>query len=103
MYISRLSFSTVPGKGREAAEALKVLARLIVETGGAPPRILRTQFASLGEADIQLEQAVDSLGALESQIGMVASHPEFQRWSQEFSPLLNRSPKREIFEVAGEG
>src|SRR5438874_13535889 len=98
MYVSRLSFSTVPGKGHEATESLKKLAELIAATGKRP-RILRTHYASLGEADIQLEQEVESLAALETQIGEVAENPEFQRWSASFSTLLTRSPKREIFEV----
>jgi hypothetical protein len=99
MYISRLSFSTIPGKGHQATEALQKLVELIVAGGGKRPRVLRTHYASLGEADLQLEQEVESLAALETQIGQVTDNPEFQRWSRDFSALLTRSPKREIFEV----
>src|SRR5579862_9103784 len=99
MYISRLMFNTVPGKGPEACEQLKTLAHFIHEKTGVQPRILRTHFSSLGEADLALEQDVDSMDTLEGQIRTMAQSPDFRSWSEGFSPLLLRSPKREVFEV----
>jgi hypothetical protein len=99
MYVSRLMFNTVPGKGPEACEQLKTLAHFINDKTGAQPRILRTHFCSLGEADLALEQDVSSLDELESQIKKVAQSPDFRSWSEGFSPLLSSSPKREVFEV----
>ena len=99
MYVSRLSFSTIPGKGHLATEQLKQLVELIANGSGSRPRVLRTHFASLGEADIQLEQEFKSLAELETQLERVTANGEFRKWSEGFSELLLRSPQREIFEV----
>ncbi|MCL6647062.1 MAG: hypothetical protein K6U89_01840 [Chloroflexi bacterium] len=102
MYLSRLSFSVLPGKGREAAEALKTLAALVAAHGGGPTRILQAHFASPEAADLQFEQEVASVAELEAQVRQIAALPEFQQWSASFSLLLSRTPKREVFTVVAE-
>jgi hypothetical protein len=99
MYVSRLSFSTVPGKGHQAGEELHKLAGMITNITGARPRVLRTHFGSLGEADFQLEQDIGSLGDLEKGLHDVSANPDFRAWSEGFSSLLLRSPQREVLEV----
>jgi hypothetical protein len=99
MYVSRLSFSTIPGKGHLATEQLQSLVELIAKAGSSRPRVLRTHFASLGEADIQLEQEFKTLSDLETQLQKVTDNEQFRQWSESFSQLLLRSPQREIFEV----
>lgn len=99
MYVSRLSFCTVPGKGHEASEQLRTLVELIAQRTGSRPRVLRTHFASLGEADFQLEQEIGSLAELEQGLSSVTANEEFRRWSEGFSTLLLRSPQREVLEI----
>jgi hypothetical protein len=99
MYVSRLCFSTIPGKGHVACDELTKLVSIIQKDTGARPRVLRTHFGSLGEADLQLEQDVTSMDEFENQLRTVTNDPEFRAWSDGFSKLLQRSPKREIFEV----
>jgi hypothetical protein len=99
MFVSRLSFSTVPGKGHIASDELHKLAQIIKTNTGAKPRVLRTHFGSLGEADLQIEQEVASMAELESQLQQVTGNAEFRSWSEGFSKLLLRSPQREILEV----
>jgi|SRR5579862_6526293 len=99
MYVSRLVFNTVPGKGPEACEQLKTLAHFIEDKCGTRPRILRTHFASMGEGDLMLEQDCDTMDHLEMQIKKVAQSQDFQSWSEGFSPLLLRAPKREVLEI----
>ena len=65
---------------------------------GSRARVLRTHFASLGEADFELEQDIASLADLEKSLHGVTNNADFRRWSEGFSKLLLRSPKREIFE-----
>ena len=99
MYLSRLSFSTIPGKGHQASDELQKLAGMIQNITGSRPRVLRTHFGSLGEADFQLEQEIGSLGELEQGLHTVSANPDFRAWSEGFSTLLLRSPQREILEV----
>ena len=100
MYVSRLSFSTLPGRGHDAAQALGTLASLVRKGDGAGNvRVLRTHFGSLGEADFELEQDFDNLSDFESSLHNISSDANFRTWSDEFSHLLARSPKREILEV----
>ena len=99
MYLSRLSFCTLPGKTHEAAQSLNTLIGLIADGSANRPRVLRASLVSPGGCDLQVEQEVDSLAALESDIQRVAGKPEFQSWSRSFSPLLQGSPKREILEI----
>jgi len=99
MFVSRLSFSTIPGKGHEAAGQLMSLAKTIESVTGTRPRVVRTHFASLGEADFQLEQEVPTLAELETELRAVTANDDFRRWSEGFSKLLLRSPQREILEI----
>jgi len=99
MYVSRLSFSTIPGKGHQAAGELKKLSGMIQSITGSRPRVLRTHFGSLGEADFELEQEIGSLGELEEGLHKVSANPDFRAWSEGFSALLLRSPQREVLEL----
>jgi hypothetical protein len=101
-YISRLPFHALPGKTKEVEHRLTELRSMIIEAGGERCRILRPHFASDGAPDLILEQEVDSLTTLESQISAVTANPEFQVWTTGMSPLLVRSPKREILLVTDE-
>ncbi|MBV9121313.1 MAG: hypothetical protein JOZ39_11455 [Chloroflexi bacterium] len=98
MYVSRLSFNTVPGKGHEAGDRLGELASMIERITGARPRVLRTHFGALGEADFELEQDVATLADLEAGLQRVTANEEFRHWSANFSTLLLRSPQRQILE-----
>ena len=99
MYVSRMPFHVLPGKTSEVEEHLVSLKRMIAEAGGRQVRILRTHFASDGAPDVVLEQEVQDLAELESQIKAVTARPEFQAWSGEMSSLLIRPPKREAYSV----
>ena len=102
MYISRMPFYVVPGKTSEVEERLKTLKQMIDEAGGQRCRILRSHYASDGAPDVVLEQEVEDLGTLESQIRKVTDRQEFQQWSREMSQLLTRTPKREAYLVNGD-
>jgi hypothetical protein len=99
MYVSRLTFHTLPGHTGEVEEQLKSLQQMVAGVGGQHPRVLRSHFASLGAADIVFEQDAEDLGTLERQIEQVATADGFSQWSDRVSPLLAESPKREIYEV----
>lgn len=99
MYLSRLSFHTLPGKTHEVEENLKELGRIIQELGGGTPRILRTHFASLGSEDVVFEQEAPEITALEEQIQRVTESGQFQDWSQRMAGLLREPPKREVYRV----
>ena len=103
MYVSRMPFHVAPGKTTEVEQRLKGLKQMIEGPGGSRCRILRTHFASDGAPDVVLEQEVEELAMLESQIKKVTGLPEFQEWSRDMSPLLVRAPKREAYLVDGEG
>lgn len=100
MYVSRLTFRTMPGHTREVEQELKRLQELVAGAGGARPRVLRSHFASLGAPDVVFEQEAPDLAALDAQIRQVTESPEFQDWSAHMSLLLTESPKREIYELA---
>lgn len=46
MYVSRLTFLTLPGKTGELESELKTLLEIVKGSGGENTRILRTHFAS---------------------------------------------------------
>ena len=96
MYVSRLSFYTRPGHTEEVAQRLRQLAEMIAATGLPRPRVLRVSMASPGAPDLQLEEEIDSLAALERGIEGVTDQEQFQHWSRDISELLLRAPKREI-------
>lgn len=99
MYVSRLTFHTLPGHTGDVEEQLKSLQQMVARAGGEHPRVLRSHFASLGAPDIVFEQDAPDLATLERQIEQVADSDEFHRWTEGVSPLLAESPKREIYDV----
>lgn len=99
VYLSRLTFATLPGHTRQVEEQLRRLRDLVAQAGGTRVRVLRTHFASLGAPDLVFEQEVPDLLALEQEIGDVVTNAAFQALSREISQLLARTPKREVYEV----
>jgi hypothetical protein len=97
MYVSRLTFHTLPGKTHDVEHALHTLRTLVGQAGGGRPRILRNHFASLGAPDVVFEQDAPDLETLETQIKQVTERAEFQQWSQQMSGFLTQSPKREVY------
>jgi len=100
MYISRLTFHTIPGKTGEAETALRKLQEMVVSAGSTKPRILHTHFASLGAPDIVFEQEVEDLASFEGQLRKLTDNKAFQSWTKKMSPLLRESPKRELYLLA---
>lgn len=101
MYISRLTFHTLPGKTHEAEEKLMTLLNWVENAGGLRPRVMRTHFGSLGAPDLIFEQEVEDAGTLESQIKRVTENREFQQWAKQVSALLEQSSKRELYHITG--
>jgi hypothetical protein len=99
MYVSRLTFHTLPGKTEEMEQKLVTLRQWVTEAGGVSPRIMRTHFGSLGAPDLVFEQEVQNLGMLEQQIKKVTEKTEFQQWAQQVSGLLEQSSKRELYQI----
>jgi hypothetical protein len=97
MYVSRLSFYTVPGRTHEVEQELHKLRDLVSAASGARPRILRTHYASLGAPDLVFEQEAPDLAGLEAQISQVTEQAAFQAWTRAVSAMLVQSPKREIY------
>jgi NTP pyrophosphatase (non-canonical NTP hydrolase) len=99
VYLSRLTFATLPGHTRDVEEKLGRLRDLVAQAGGTHVRVLRAHFASLGAPDLVFEQEVPDLQTLEQEIGDVVTRTAFQTLSHEISQLLARTPKREVYEV----
>jgi hypothetical protein len=99
MYVSRLTFHTLPGKTNEVAEELHKLRAMVAQVGGVRPRILRNHFASLGAPDLVFEQEAPDLETLEKQIKQVTDSDDFQEWTGHMSALLAQSSKREVYLV----
>jgi hypothetical protein len=99
MYMSRLSFATLPGHTHQVEDKLRRLRDLVVSSGGTHVRVLRAHFASLGAPDLIFEQEVPDLATLEREIGDVVTKAAFQELSLEISQLLAGAPKREVYEV----
>lgn len=97
MYLSRLSFHTLPGKTHDVEEELKKLLEMVVKGGRTKSRVLRTHFASLGAPDVVFEQEAQDLATLETQIKNVTDSADFQQWTTRISGLLSQSPKREVY------
>ena len=55
MYVSRLTFHTLPGKTYEVEEKLKTLLTWVENAGGVNARIMRTRYGSLGAPDLIFE------------------------------------------------
>ena len=47
MYVSRLTFHTLPGKTQEVERKLMTLRDWVGEAGGLSPRVMRTHYGSL--------------------------------------------------------
>jgi hypothetical protein len=99
VYVSRLTFSTLPGHTGEVEQKLLRLRDLVIQAGGKNVRVLRGHFGSLGAPDVVFEQDVADLATLESEIGSVTGTSSFQTLSHEISSLLARTPKREVYQV----
>ncbi len=100
MYVSRLAFHSLPGRANDVEQALRKLRDMVVATGGNPPRILRTHFASSGAPDVVFEHENPDLASLENQLKRVNENPEFQEWRRQISTILWQAPKREIYVIA---
>ena len=99
MYVSRLTFATLPGRTHDAEEKLRQLRDLVAQAGGQRPRVLRAHFASLSAPDLIFEQEAFDLATLEQEIDAVTSNPQFRILSGEISGLLARTPKREVYQI----
>ena len=99
VYVSRLTFATLPGHTHQVEEKLRRLRDLVAQAGGERVRVLRSHFASLGAPDLIFEQEVPDLAALEREIGSVTGNEEFQALSRDISMLLARTPKREVYQI----
>ena len=99
MFLSRLTFHTLPGKTDVVESKLLTLARWVDQAGGIKPRIMRTHYSSLGAPDLLFEQEVQDPGALEEQIKSVTANQEFHHGAQHVPPLLERSSTRELFKI----
>jgi hypothetical protein len=103
MYVSRLTFHTLPGKTQEAEEKLMTLREWVAHAGGLNPRVLRSHYGSLGAPDLVFEQEVSDPSALEVQIKKVTDNTEFQQWAKQVAGLLEQSSKRELYQIHGFG
>src|SRR5260370_35366876 len=103
MYVSRLTFHTIPCKTGDAEKALRKLQEMVAQAGGPRPRILHTHFASLGAPDIVFEREAEDLSQFEQQLRKLTNNKAFQSWSRKMSPLLRESPKRELYLLAEKG
>ena len=99
MYISRLTFHTLPGKTHEVEKKLMTLREWVADAGGLHSRVMRTHYGSLGAPDLIFEQEVADPRALELQIKTVTQQRQFQQWSQDMAKLLERSSKRELYQI----
>ncbi|MGH7845465.1 MAG: hypothetical protein ACREQW_09885 [Candidatus Binatia bacterium] len=99
MYVSRLTFHTLPGKTQEVEQRLMTLLKWVEQAGGSRPRVMRNHYGSLGAPDLVFEQEVADPAALELQIKKVTENKEFQQWAQQLSGLLEQSSKRELYSI----
>jgi hypothetical protein len=100
MYVSRLTFHTLPGKTQEVEQKLMTLSQWVAEAGGLRPRVMRTHFGSLGAPDLVFEQEVPNPDALELQIKQVTQNSHFPQWAQQVAGLLEQSSKRELYRIS---
>ena len=100
MYVSRLTFRTLPGKTQEVEEKLITLREWVAEAGGLSPRVMRTHYGSAGAPDLVFEQEVANPDALENQIKRVTDNVRFQEWARQVAGLLEQSSKRELYQIS---
>lgn len=103
MYVSRLTFHTLPGKTHEVEKKLMTLRDWVSAAGGSHSRVMRTHYGSVGTPDLIFEQEVPDPGALELQIKTVTQKKAFQQWAQDMAKLLDRSSKRELYQITNSG
>ena len=99
MFLSRLTFHTLPGKTEAVENKLLTLAQWVNQAGGANARVMRTHFSAPGAPDLLFEQEAQDPGALEQQIKSVTENKAFREWAQQVAVLLERSSKRELFKI----
>jgi hypothetical protein len=99
MYVTRLTFHTLPGKTQEVEHKLMALREWVAEAGGSNPRIMRTHYGSSGAPDLVFEQEVANPDALENQIKKVTDNIRFQEWARQVAGLLEQSSKRELYQI----
>ena len=100
MYVSRLTFHTLPGKTQEVEEKLITLREWVAEAGGLSPRVMRTHYGSAGAPYLVFEQEVANPDALENQIKRVTENVRFQEWACQVAELLEQSSKRELYQIS---
>lgn len=100
MYVSRLTFHTLPGKTHDVEQQLMTLLKWVENAGGQNVRVMRTHFGSLGAPDLVFEQEVQDPGILEQQIKKVTEVSDFQPWAKKVSGLLEQSSKRELYQIS---
>jgi len=103
MYVSRITFHTLPGKTQEVEQRLMTLLGWVEQAGGSKPRVMRTHYGSPGAPDLVFEQEVPDPTELEAQIKKVTETGDFQQWAKHVSELLEHSSKRELYAVARSG
>jgi hypothetical protein len=105
MYVSRITFHTLPGRTQdvEERERLMTLLEWVEQAGGSRPRVMRTHYGSPGAPDLVFEQEVADPSALETQIKKVTGTGDFQQWAKQVSELLEHSSKRELYTVTRAG
>ena len=96
MYVSRLTFHTLPGKTHEVEEGLLTLLKWVENAGGRNARVMRTHFGSLGAPDLVFEQEVDDPGTLERQLRQSQKDSTFSRGRKRF-PVCWRNHQSESF------
>jgi hypothetical protein len=99
MYLSHLTFHTLPGKTGAVEQELQQLVAMVGHVGGVRPRVLRNHFASLRAPDVVFEQEAPDVETLERQITQVTENPAFRQWTGHMSGLLAESPKREVYSI----
>jgi hypothetical protein len=99
MYVSRLTFHTLPGKTQEVEQRLMILRDWVMNAGGSSPRVMRTHYGSLGAPDLVFEQEVENPAELEVQIKKVTGNGHFEEWAQQVAGLLEQSSKRELYQI----
>ena len=87
MYVSRLTFHTLPGETQEMEEKLMALREWVATARSLRPRVMRTHYGSLGAPDLVFEREVPDASALELQIKQVTDNKDFQQWPQEVAKL----------------
>jgi len=99
MYVSRLTFLTLPGKTGEVGHELKTFAWYRQASGWREYENTAHPFCLTWRPDVVFTQDAPELQTLEEQIRKVTAEPTFQQRSRKVSPLLSQSPNREIYMV----